>query len=93
MIQEIGIEYPKNGKKGIVIYDIDNKTITIDFDHSKKKEVKKYLAKKREFKIPESQKIDDYRIDKAYPKDSQTYFELAMCELYTHTDVWADWSK
>ena len=93
MIEQVGIEYPKNGKRGMVIYNDIEKIITVEFDHPKGKEVEKYLTKKQEFKIPESDELDDYRIDNKYPKENQTYFELAMCELYTHTGVWVDWSK
>ena len=46
---------------------------------------------KREFNIPESQKIDDFRVDKVFPKDSTTYFELTMCTLFANTGVHVDW--
>lgn len=50
-----------------------------------------YLGKEREFLIPESQQIDDVRIDTALPTENRTYFELAMCSLWSNTGVMVDW--
>jgi len=90
MIEKIGISY--KGYKGFVSYNLKKKIITVEFNHPiKKGVVERYLGTRQEFKIPESNKIDDYRIDVAFPKDEQTYFELAMNELYTKTGVFVDW--
>jgi thermostable 8-oxoguanine DNA glycosylase len=56
------------------------------------KAIVKYLTTKREYKIPESNRIDDYRIDKELPTRNRMYFELALCTLYAETGVFVDWS-
>lgn len=54
--------------------------------------VTRYFNKKREFWIPESQKIDDYRIDKdVVPTKEFVYFELALMELKGETDINVIW--
>ena len=52
-----------------------------------------YLTTPREFRIPESNRIDDYRIDEGLPVENITYFELALCELMSRFEVWVDWNK
>ena len=79
---------------GTVEYNESQHTIDVKFlDVKHKKEIEKYLHTKRKFKIPESNKMDDFRVDSAYPYDNLTYFELAMCELYTNTGIWVEWGK
>lgn len=46
-----------------------------------------YLTSKRKFSIPESQRLDDYRIDNVKPIDDILYFRQSLNELETHTDV------
>jgi hypothetical protein len=78
--------------KGFVHYNESTKEIVVEFpDGSVKKKVENYLHKRRAYKIPESQRIDDYRVDNEYPYTSKMYFELAMCTLYHNTNVWVDW--
>ena len=87
----VGIKH--NGMKGTVSYDEQAKRSQVSFeDGDIRSAVEDYLATEREFNIPESEKIDDYRVDTALPTDSLMYFELAMCSLWSSTGVWVDWS-
>ena len=93
MKTSVQVIYPyPSGLHGVVSYDDKAKKISVDFPVPDiEKRIKKYLDTKREFTIPESPAIDDFRTDTAYPKDNLTYWELALCELYTNTEVWVDW--
>lgn len=50
-----------------------------------------YLNRPQQFFIPESQEIDDYRVDTARPIDNETYFNLALCTMYHTIGVWVNW--
>lgn len=89
---ETTVEITNNNKSGLVSYDTELKTITVEFpDEEVRKGVENYLALEKEFKVPESQQIDDYRVDKAFAKDSLMYFELSMCTLDANTGVFVNW--
>ena len=80
-------------KVGKIVFEGDEDTdsvkdIQINFPDDKRKEIEKYLNTIREYRIPESNRIDDYRIDKAKPIDGLTYFQLAMSTLHFNTKVW-----
>ena len=84
----------KGGKKiGEITYDEETKIIEVIGDHPALKKVKRYMGRMREFMIPVSQEIDDYRIDKAKPGDNLSYFELALCTLWAEIGVWVDWKS
>jgi len=86
------VKIKKDGRTGAVKYDKKNKSFSVDFpDDIVEVEVIDFLSKKQDFWIPESQKIDDYRIDNKYPKESEMYFSLALCTLFANTNVWVDW--
>jgi len=76
----VGIEY-KNKKNFSVIFPDSTVVDTVT----------KFLNTEREFYIPESKNIDDYRIDKAKPVEHITYFELALCVLHANTGIWVKW--
>ena len=79
-------------KKGFVHYNEKTKKIRVEFpDEVLKKKVEKYLHTRQVYKITESQRIDDYRVDFEFPYKNKMYFELAMNTLLTNTDVWVDW--
>lgn len=85
------ISYKKKVGNIVFEYDEDKDTIQniqINLPDNKRKEIEKYLNTEREYRIPESNRIDDYRIDKNKPIDGLTYFQLAMSTLHTKTDVW-----
>ena len=71
----------KGAQIGEITYDEETKIIEVIGDHPALKKVKRYMGRMREFMIPVSQEIDDYRIDKAKPGDNLSYFELALCTL------------
>jgi hypothetical protein len=73
-------------------HENDLKNFTVKFpDKFRRSQVVKHLTTKQEFHIPESQQIDDYRVDKAVPTEHVTYFELALCTLHAKTEVWVHW--
>lgn len=65
----------------------------VDFPDDKiKKQVIEYLTTPRDYHIPESNRIDDYRADKGVvPTTDATYFELALCTLMSKTGVKVVW--
>ena len=60
-------------------------------DELVKRQVEEHLNTPRTFRIPESQKIDDFREETASPTESLMHFELSMSTLYAETGVWVDW--
>jgi len=50
--------------------------------------VKAHFLTPREFRIPESQRIDDFRVDFVEPTTDKNYFLQALSELAAATDVW-----
>lgn len=86
------VEIYQGDTRGTVKYDEKNKEIFVDFpDEEKRKEILKYLITERTFRIPESQKIDDYREDKARPVENITYLELSLSTLEVNTGIMVDW--
>jgi len=89
----VGIE--KDGVKGTITFDnVENKKVnfSLDFgDDGVKSEVENYLTTEQEFWIPESDRIDDYRVDKEKPTKSPMYFSLALCTLHSKHGVWVNW--
>ena len=51
------------------------------------------MTTEREYKIPESNVIDDYRVERKVPTESEMHFELALCNLHANTGVWVRWDK
>lgn len=82
-------------EEGRIVYDPDNLAgFKVEFpDKTKREEVENYLRSEREFYIPESDKIDDYRVDKARPIDSPMHFDLALNSLMGHTGVKVHWGS
>jgi len=79
-------------KEGYVEYNAIKKEINVVFPDDKiEAEVDDYLRTKQVYWIPESQRIDDYREELAYPFDSLTHFELAMNTLWANTGVYVQW--
>ena len=80
--------------KGEVVYDEEEGQITVTFeDETTRKEVETYLSTERAFKIPQSNRIDDYKILFAMPSENKMYFELSMSELYAKTGIWVNWAN
>lgn len=68
----------------------DSAPVKFKVVHSDPKAVKiitDYLNKETDFPIPESQRFDDYRIDRVKPTKDRSYFELALCTMYADTDL------
>ncbi len=82
----------KDGVKGTIEYLGKIKDFIVSIDDSAISEaIQRYLTTEREFRIPESQKIDDYRVDTAKPAENRTYFELSLNTLYAKTGVFVEW--
>lgn len=82
----------KEGQKGTIEYNSGTKEFAVDFPDTRTvSQINKYLTTKREFRIPESGKIDDYRIDNALPVSNETYFRLALSTLFVNVEVWVEW--
>lgn len=80
--------------QGWVKYDEKEKEVSVFFPNlNMQRRVKKYLITKREFIIPESQQMDDFRIDNKKPTDGLTYFYLAMSTLMANIGPRVDWSS
>ncbi|MCL5406870.1 MAG: hypothetical protein M1398_09205 [Deltaproteobacteria bacterium] len=93
MVIQIQIQTKGNPNQfGKVVYDDSAKSVSVIFPNADvKRRVESYLNTEREFWLPESDQIDDFRVEKAKPTDSRSHFELAMNTLLTNTDVWLNW--
>lgn len=86
------VNIEKDGQIGSVNYGEEAKQVTVRFpDEDDEKAVIKHLTKVQDFRIPESQKIDDFRVDRAKPTDERTYMELALCTLFANTGLFVMW--
>jgi hypothetical protein len=82
------------GDEGWVDYDEKNEAARVEFPNERMKTaVSAYLTSPREFTIPESDDIDDFRIDKAIPTENETYMTLAMSSLIGTVGLWVDWER
>ena len=86
------VKISKGNTIGSITYDEKSKELSIDFpDSAVVNEIKDYLNTKRVYRIPESQRIDDYREELARPIDSEMHLDLALCTLDAQTGVSVDW--
>jgi len=88
----------KKGKVmgSITFSNVINKKVKFSLDFrnkSVKKEIEQYLNTVQDFWIPESNNIDDYRIDKEKPTKTPMYFSLALSTLYAKVGVWVIWEE
>lgn len=82
----------KDNQDGQVSYNTRTKALDVNFpDEDVAKEITSYLSRRRKYRIPESNVIDDYREEVANPKDSLMYMELALCTLWAKTGVTVNW--
>jgi len=88
MIVKMQVKDENNNKDYLLQYDNspDQRVVTwglVGADEATIAKVKKYFAKKQEFKSPISDDVlDAYKVVKARPIESIEYFEWALCELY-----------
>ena len=86
------VKISKNDKIGFINYTPEKKELIVELPESAdKRNIIRHLTKKKKFKIPECQRIDDYRIDYVQPTENLMYMELALCELYNETEVLEHW--
>ncbi|MFC1876624.1 hypothetical protein ACFL2E_05045 [Thermodesulfobacteriota bacterium] len=81
------------GKEGQIEFDDSNpvKYSVIFPDEKIREQIIQYLNTPQEYRIPESQRIDDFRIDWAKPTDDMMYFDLALCTLHNELGLWVAW--
>jgi hypothetical protein len=88
----VGIKF--KGRKGTVMYDTEKKEFKIEHpDRGIIERVTEYLNAKRKFQIPESDRIDDFRLDIGLPGESEMYAQLALSEMYGETGVLVEWDR
>jgi hypothetical protein len=86
----VGIEH--EGKKGWITYDEQKKEFKVEHpDTNIVKAVTEYLNTKQEFRIPESDRLDDFRVDVVLPGESRMYAKLALSSMYGKTGVLVLW--
>jgi hypothetical protein len=91
-ILKVGIKF--EGQTGWVEYDEGKKEFKVEHPVKTVAElVTKYLNAKQEFQIPESQQIDDFRVDVVLPGENRMYAELALSSMWGKTGVEVLWSK
>lgn len=83
----------KNNQEGAVNYNPKTKAVVVTFpDAQVVRSVRSHLTRKRKFRIPESKRIDDYRVDNVKPTESTMYMNLALCTLWANTEVTVEWT-
>ena len=82
-----------DGSTGTIEYDPEAHVASVNLKLPPKrmKQVVDYLNTEREFWTPESQEVDDYRIDRVKPVENSDYFRRAMSMLYGQTGVYVLW--
>ena len=81
-----------NGEPGHILYNEKNpKEFTVEINDAVKERIIAHFLAEREFKVPEAQGKNDYRIDHARAVDNANYFTLALCTLHVNTGVRVEW--
>lgn len=85
----------RGGAQGSITFDPETQKVTVDLQLGQKRNklVKEFFTTPREFRIPESDQIDDYRVEVKKPIDGEDYFNMAMTELYGATGVYVLWGE
>jgi hypothetical protein len=89
---QVGIRF--EGRDGWIQYDEEKREF--EAEHPDKivvKSVMTYLTTPREFRIPESDRLDDYRIEEMLPGESKMHAQLSLSELFGKTGVLVLWDK
>lgn len=84
------VSITKDGKTGSIEYDEQTHLIDVKLD-GPSSAVKSHLTRRMTFRIPESQRVDDFREETARPTESRMHMELALCTLHAETGFWVDW--
>ena len=56
-------------------------------------QVNEFLDTPRTFRIPQSQRIDDFKEVTARPNDGLDFMELGLSELYANTGIFVEWPE
>jgi|WetSurMetagenome_2_1015567.scaffolds.fasta_scaffold1111197_1 hypothetical protein len=88
----IQIKDEKKSELGWIEYDSESKEIKVEHpDANIKEAVEKYLSSPRKYRIPESQRLDDYREEVKVPTESMGHMELAMSGGFYRTGAMVLW--
>jgi len=83
------IEDPDTQSVGTIVYDGEAKTFQVVFaDGDIRQQITEYLTRRREYRIPKSQDLDDFETRKALPTKDLESFTLALNDIYGMCDVW-----
>jgi len=92
-MKEIKISH--GGQEGRILYDPED-VAGFEIEHPDPEVVKAvrwHFTTKREFRIPESQEIDDFRVDFVLPTTDENYFIMALCLMDAAIDVSWSWPE
>ena len=80
------------GEPGKILYDEEAKTVSIEgLPEDKAVELEVFFTMEHAFFIPQSDQIDDFKVEQRKPIENVLDFELALCSLCSNTGVWVDW--
>ena len=80
-------------RKGGVVYRPRLKEVEVSFpDESVVADIETFLTTRRVFRIPQSDRIDDFEEQLLLPTDNKQNMMLALSEMFGAIDVWVDWN-
>ena len=75
-----------------MLYNELNKSVDVSLpDPIDESLIENYFNQVQGSNIPESTRIDDYRVDKVKPTESEMYMRLALSTLHAETGFWVHW--
>ncbi len=90
MMKTYGVIF--EGKPGKILYDEEAKTVSIEgLPPEKAVELEVFFTMEHDFFIPQSDQVDDFKVEQRKPIENVLDFELALCSLCSNTGVWVDW--
>jgi hypothetical protein len=80
--------------KGSLEFDPDSGVHTLAIDDPVVRDmVERYITTPRSFRVPESQQLDDFRIDRVKPVEDENYLMMALCEMLSEIGVEPIWPQ
>lgn len=90
----IRVRFYDSDSSGIIVYHSKTKELRVSHPNARIRDrIRKYLTTKRRFTtgLPNTKEIG-IQLEMATPTDNINFFEMALCELYSKTGLWVDWS-
>ena len=72
-------------QEGLISFELE------DVSAADERKIMRHLSKKRDFRIPQSNQIDDYDTLSGLPVDNETFFRLSLCTLWANTKIKVIW--